>query len=484
MSPSTLAVIASALVLVGYAAIGYFQRRFDHTPLSFFLNERSLGTREVRNTFAGAAISISTVLVFFFTIGLQFGWQILLSPITLALGVLLFRHLVHPQLLKRRLVQISPEETSSLQIDSLSDVIRSLYGSRLVSVTITAISALGILAILVAELMVGVTVLQVAHIHPTLALFAIALVVLFYAGLGGMRSVVVTDRWQVILIVSALSLVLLGMLTKVSENVPNFLGDFLTAGWEPKFPLPAALIANITIVNLCLLPASLRVWQVVAAAKSGQTFRRGLWESTALIIFTSLCALMIGKSMIALLGPAEGEFTTDQLFKYLESAGGVVSYVFYPLFVVAMLSALISTADSAVLPLAQSLHATRSAKFNYALNLTIIASLLGVSIGAYFFVTRILNMGVVNWILTVFSITTIIAPAIVIPLFGAQKSLTKTGGVILSVGLLIACAAALTWSAKHSDDISTQPWNCAIGVAIATAATAISLFFFSTSKTT
>lgn len=86
---------------------------------------------------------------------------------------------------------------------------------------------------------------------------------------------------------------------------------------------------------------------------------------------------MIGKSMLSI-SDAQG-VTTDMLFKHLESAGGLVSYVVYPLFVTAMLSALISTADSALLPLAHSIHMAWTRRFRQILNFSIIAGLLCLS---------------------------------------------------------------------------------------------------------
>lgn len=477
MTPPTLAILASCVLLITFASVGILQFRREHTTTSFFLNDRKLDKRAIRNTFSGAAISVSTVLVFFFTIGLSFGWQILLSPLTLAIGVVVFRYAVLPQLLTRGFIQTDPGNPSPQQISSLMDVGMQLYGSRPVAATITSISAMGLLAILVAELMVGVTVLQASGIDPLLALLGMSAALLVYGGFGGMRSVVTTDRWQVMLIIVALTFVVVSLFSRVATHVPDFVSGFLISGWTPRLTMPPALVANITIVNLCLLPASLRVWQVVAAAASGDAFRAALWESTLLILYTSFAALMIGKSMLILL--SSENIQTEQIFQYLSTTGPFSGYVLYPLFVAALMSALVSTADSALMPLAQSSHLLFSSRFSHRLNLCIISAILAIGIGAYFMITRILNMGVVNWILTVFSITTVIAPAIVIPLFSDRRKLTRAGSIILIAGLIAGCAVAIAWSAAYSADIAMQPWNCVIGVAIATLAATVSIQFFS-----
>jgi len=464
MTPTIITISLAFIVLISYAAVGFWHYKKDRSFLSYYLSERGLGKAHIRNTLAGAAISISTVLIFFFTIGFQFGWQILISPLTLAIGVLFFRYLIYPKLFKKELIQHDKNKTSALQIDSLSDLILQLYGSRILTITITLVSALGILAILVAELMVGVSILQIGNINPSYVLLFVSIVLFIYAGLGGLQSVVVTDRWQIRIVLLSLFFVLLYTTKGAFDISPETAKDLLMFNWAQNIKMPLSLIMNITIVNICLLPSSLRVWQIVSASKPGPDFGKALWESTLIIVFASICALLIGKSVQIIINTPN--MTIELLFEYLMNSSFFSGYILYPLFSIALISALVSTADSAILPLAQSIHSTISKKFNQALNLIIVAVLILICNAAYYVVTNILNMGVINWILTVFSITTVIAPAILYPLFIPPRKLTRSGEIFMSIGLIFACFIALFWSISYSKNLSIQPWNCVFGVSI------------------
>lgn len=478
MTPFDITLAVSILVLAGYVIAGIRLFASSHTYEQFFLADRSLTTENVRNTFTGAAISISTVLSFFLTLGVFFGYQIFWSPATLALGVLFFAHVIYPRLRRVDGLWSALVGEGDRKIDSLPDLVAFIYGGRAVTVIVAVLSGLGVLAVLVAEMMVGVSIYDRYFISPEYVVFIIAATLFLYAGFGGMAAVVETDRWQVRLIVISL-LVVVGTLFLQERWLPDpqpspGFHDLLGRDtWEPAFQMPLALYANILIVNLCFLPSSLRVWQVVVASTKRARFQRGLWEATALIVVVSLASLVISR---VISGRLDGEITLPVIFAFLaDSPDAFSAYVVYPLFIVAMLSALVSTADSAIIPLAQLMSGRKAVSWARGRSWLSIAVLVAGSVALYFLVTETFGLGLVPWILTVFSVTTCIAPAILAPLFFHPRVFPWISLRSIEFGMLLGCGVAGWWSIRFGapDQIGIQAWNCVVGFSIATVFTAL-----------
>jgi Na+/proline symporter len=474
MSPFDVTLVVSIAVLAFYAVNGL--RHFDRTQsfTGFFLNDRNLTHGNVRNTFTGAAVSISTVLSFFLTLGVLFGWQIFWSPFTLVAGVIVFAHLVYPRLLANTALYSALRGEGDRPVESLDGLIYFLYGSRWLARTVAGISGVGILAILVAEMMVGVTIYQEYFLRPEYIVFIIAATLFVYAGLGGMRSVVETDRWQVWLI--SLSLLAILVLLWVQEGgsspppSPGFHDLFSGSTWSPELAMPLALFANMVVVNLCFLPSSLRVWQVVVGSAKASRFQVGLWQATVLITLVSVAGVLISRVMLGRLGHRP---ELSEILGFLATSDGWAAYVVYPFFIIALLSALVSTADSAILPLSQALASRTKEGWTPLRNLRNIFVLVALAVGAYFVVTRLFNLGLVQWILTVFSVTTCIAPTVVAPLFLKDRLYSSISLVLIGAGAVGGFVVAFVWSVVFGDDLSVQPWNCVVGFAISLVLTVI-----------
>ena len=474
MSPFDVTLVVSIAVLALYALNGL--RHFDRSQsfVRFFLNDRLLSHGNVRNTFTGAAVSISTVLSFFLTLGVLFGWQIFWSPLTLVVGVVVFAHLVYPRLLVNTSLYQALQGTGDSKINSLGELVDFLYGSKRLALIVSGISGIGILAILVAEMMVGVTIYQQYFLRPEYIVFIIAATLFIYAGLGGMRSVVETDRWQVWLISLSLAAILVLLWAEEGElnptPTPGFHDLLLGSTWTPDLTIPLALVANMLIVNLCFLPSSLRVWQVVVASARNTRFQLGLWQATILITLISIAAVLISRVMLGRLGhqPALAE-----ILGFLATSDGWAAYVVYPLFITALLSALVSTADSAILPLSQAFASWQIEGWTPIRNLKNVFVLLALAVGAYFVVTRLFDLSLVAWILTVFSVTTCIAPTVVVPLFIKNKTFSRMGLALVGTGAVGGFALALIWSLVFAGDLNVQPWNCVIGFSISLVLTVV-----------
>lgn len=473
MSAFEITLGVSALVLAFYALNGLYHYVSDSTFDGFFLGNRNIKVADVKNTFAGASLSISTVLVFFLTLSIPFGWQIMISPITLILGVIFFGKYIYPYLKDYPNLLNSLKGLKTFSIDSLEDLVYFFYKDKLISKTVTYISAIGIFSILVAEMMVGVTIYQEYFIKPIWIVLIIALTLFVYAGFGGLRSVVITDKWQIRIITLSIIFVVLGILFTTNFDVT--LEVF--SNWKPVDKMPTSLYLNIFLINLCFLPSSLRIWQIVSASSKSDGFEKGLWQSTIIIAIITVLAIFTSKAIFFDSQIELANFNLLSIFGYLSAnSSWFLSKVVYPLFITALLSALISTADSAILPLTQILT-NKEKSLNQKTVFLKIGLILITVLALYILVTEVIGLGIIPLILTVFSVTTCIVPAILIPIWSSPKSYNKFSTRIISFSLILGCLLALIWSIVYKDNIAIQAYNCLIGLVITTFGTLIGTLF-------
>ena len=483
MTPFEITMIVSILVMGFYGLYGLLSFKRTSSFDEFFLNNRKLTKSNVRNTFTGASISIATVLIFFLTIGIAFGGWIFWSPLTLAIGILAFNYIVYPKITSNKKVISALRGEAAVPIRSLSDFLRYMYDSSFVASMTTFVSACGILSILVAEMMVGVEIYKEYFLQPEWIVLMLGITLFLYAGFGGMKSVVETDRWQVYLICISIFLIVVYISQRIfvlpEETETSITLNDLFLDWTPQAKMPASLWANMLVVNLCLLPSSLRVWQVLAASSKQGKFQRGLFESALIIVAIVVGTLVISKGIIGLTGQPNQSISS--IFLFLTDSGGWAAFIIYPIFVAAMLSALVSTADSAILPLSQGTVSFfgKEETFSIKWNMLNILGWILATIFAFWLVKYVLKMDLVNWILTVFSITTCVAPVVVIPLFFKDRKLTKAGNALVGGGIIAALIAAICWSVFFRQDFAMISWNCVIGFGISLILTMTAFWFLS-----
>ena len=126
---------------------------------SYFNCNRQLGWFEFGNSFAAASTSLATVLFFFVTLGLTNGLYILFSPLSFLLGTWLFGRFMLPRL-KEQHYSVSNDGSRTLG-STLGEYIKTRYRSQLVKNTVMIITLLGILAIMLIELFVGVQIFDI-----------------------------------------------------------------------------------------------------------------------------------------------------------------------------------------------------------------------------------------------------------------------------------------------------------------------------------
>lgn len=184
---------------------------------------------------------------------------------------------------------------------------------------------------------------------------SLALVILFYESLGGMRAVAWTDAGQGILMLFGLSALLFwlmgdgGGLSHITERVEALRPGAIAV---PDTETCINWFSTVALLGLgsILYPQAI---QRIFAARNGRVLQRSFAIMTFMPLTTTLVVTLIGFAAIARIDPAAG-VASDEVMPYLlgewATAGGIPMFAAILVFVGA-LAAIMSTADSCLLSL-------------------------------------------------------------------------------------------------------------------------------------
>lgn len=449
MDPLSINLIFALLIILFFFIQGASSFREIHNSETYFLANRTLKSNAYARSFAAASTSLATVLFFFVTLGVQFGIYILFAPITYIFGSYLYCKVVLPPLEDQGFFK-GNSTNNQLLGTTLGNYIGERYNSSAIKYSIIFITLLGMLSILLIELYVGVTVFSI-YFKPqyvNYALIFISVIVFLYTSFGGIIAVIKTDRSQFNLILISTLILLFWLIYHSinSNNTPN-INDFfidilpLKAG----FLLPYPLLFNILIVNILLIPSLLRTWQMAAASPNVNSVKKGImngvWFTTILTTSFVFIGIFFFKSVFS-----GADISLNGILTTLsKSQISFVSYIVFPLFFGSCLAALISTADSALIPITQSLYQdfSKNKDWNYKKVFILNFALLAVALILYLIVFKLLDFNLINWLFTIFSLLIIGSPCIIFAVLAPKKLLIKRSikiAVLISIwgGLLIA----------------------------------------------
>ena len=440
MTPFQITFLGALGVLLYFLVYGIL---YKSDVESYFNCNRQLNKMEFGSSFAAASTSLATVLFFFVTLGLENGLYILISPLSYLAGILLFNKYILPMLQRYRYAE--GNEIGQISVGStLGLFMEQRFGSKWVKIMISMITMLGIISILLIELYVGVDIFNI-FIKPEyreVALVLIAVVVFAYTGLGGLNTVVKTDRIQF----SFMLIVALGIVVWLCTLNPTVsFSDFfpapipLSEGLLLKWPL----FFNMVIVNILLIPSLLRNWQLIAATRDYSEVGKGLMGGFVLTAVISALFVVLGILFFNVF--PQTELSLNGILSSMATSNDkVVSMVLLPLLFMACLMALLSTVDSSLLPVVQSISCDfGKAHIGRKRYLMITGLLLILTIGIYWIVFKLLKIELIEWLYTIFSLVTISSPAIILGCVGKetvlQKKYVRIGTIIATiVGLVLA----------------------------------------------
>ncbi|MDH5543697.1 MAG: hypothetical protein OEY64_12115 [Nitrospinota bacterium] len=453
MDPLILNALVAIIVVLFFLIQGISSYRAINGADMYFLYGRNLQNKEYSRSFAAASTSLATVLFFFVILGISHGLYILYAPLTYLLGCFLYSKLFLPALERQGFFNKNTFDENPSMGTTLGSYIELRYRSKVIKYSIMFVTFLGMMSILLIELFVGVTIFSIylKEQYVDLALLFIAFVVFAYTGLGGLFAVVKTDRLQFGLMIFSVTIFLAWLVWEsvATDRFPS-LNYFIMKpiSINEGILIPYPLLFNILVVNLLLVPSLLRTWQLAAASSSSEEVRRGVMNGAWLTGALTGMFVFIGIFFFRCVFP-NAEVSLQGIFNALHTSNSFyAAYIIFPMFFAACLAAMLSTADSSLIPLLQSLfqdfrkiNTGNSWKHGHVLICT--AFLLVIAIGLYFIVFRLLKFNLISWLFTIFSFLIICTPSIIFAVLAPDEIVCKKSSRIAAFvsiwgGLLIA----------------------------------------------
>ncbi len=192
-------------------------------------------------------------------------------------------------------------------------------------------------------------------IQYEVGVFGLALVILFYETLGGMRAVAWTDAAQGVLMLLGLSALLTWVLG-ASGGLETMTAQIIElrpeAAWVPDARECANWFSTIALLGLASVVYPQAI-QRIYAARSGTVLKRSLAMMSFMPLATTAVVTLIGLAAIPRfvdLGAAEADLVMPLLLAEWAAAGPLYAVVAVIVFIGA-LAAIMSTADSVLLSL-------------------------------------------------------------------------------------------------------------------------------------
>jgi Na+/proline symporter len=484
MTPLELNLFIAVAVIIFFLIQGLTAFKRKQTEDSYFLVNRNLTTSEFSYSFAAASTSLATVLFFFTVLGLDFGLYIFYAPLTYVIGVWVFNKVLLPKLSQQGYFDNTKQITATTFGaigTTLGNYILHRLNSKLLKYTVIILTLIGMMSILLIELYVGVNIFAV-YFKPEfshIALIVLTIVVFLYTGFGGFEAVVKTDKYQFKLILFATLSFLAWLVYKLFDDgiglkSADFFGISLPISKGIALPYP--LIFNMLAVNVLLIPSMLRTWQMASATGNAETVKKGNIQGVKMTFLLTAAFVLIGILFFKYIFPintGETPASLIMIFNKLNASSDFIgSYIILPIFFSACLAALLSTADSALMPIMQSLvqdFGTVKPNRAFPLRKLVIVSLLlfSVTLGLYFIVFKVLNFDLINWLYTIFSFLIICSPLVFFAVLAPERLLQKKFTnhmlfIVLIIGFAIAIGLSIYGNSVKNQAITmlNSPISC------------------------
>ncbi len=342
-----LGAYLGSLLLLG--VLGRLARKSNSLG-DFFLAGRGLGFFVLLLTLYATQYSGNT-LIGFSASGYRNGFMFLAS-VGFMMGIVGVYLSFAPRLRK-----LSAEEG----FVTLGDYIQSRFGSRLLTVCISVSGIIALCNFLITNLKaMGEVTAEVTGgaVSPAMGIGVLAVIIIIYETLGGLRSVAWTDVIQGLMLFFGCAVIFAAVIASFGglETLAERLHEVRPEFW--KTPPTGKLVTwtstlLIVAIGIALYPQAI---QRIYAASSGQSLRRALTIMVFMPLFTTLPMVLLG---ILANVPFPGldndgsERATVLMLEQVAHAYPGVKWIVV-LFVGAVLAAIMSTADSALLSISSS----------------------------------------------------------------------------------------------------------------------------------
>ena len=346
-----IGISLSTLIIIGF--FGYHARQ-ENTLKDFYLAGNGFGLVVISLTFYATQYSGNTLFGYSgMTYRIGYAWIMCVHFMTAIVACYL---IFAPKLYKRarRYNYITP-----------TDYLQHRFGSNSLNIVVTVIMVFVLSNYLLAQLMaMGRAMQGLSSADPNIAyqqgVILLTLIMVIYGTLGGIRAVAWTDVIQGSILIVGL-IVLLFMLFKQFGSISLATATIQQTQDFSKINVPDAnrireWISYILIVGFgsTLYPQAI---QRIYAARSEKILRQGLAFMAFAPLFTALIAVIIGIYAIAYVPGLEGTASDQVLTRILSiiQQNSILGYWLIVILYAAVLAAMMSTADSAMLSISSML---------------------------------------------------------------------------------------------------------------------------------
>jgi Na+/proline symporter len=332
-----VAIFASCIF---YIIIGRNSAKTAQHPSDFLLYRKSLGAGKIFGTLYASGMSLATVFIAFFILAPFFGISLIWSAIFYSLGYFVLYIFLN---------KIFTNTTDGKTIHGfLGKAYDDINLTKIASITTT----IGFMGIFSTEIFVGANILSDVIPYEHIAFYPVilfALIVISYSVLGGLKSVILTDKYQAIAtIISVILIFIIALLTGKSD------GKYFSDNAFRSFFLSPLLMINFFLINVPFPLIDMTVWQRVAAVKSINDAKRGIWGALITFIITWVIILLSAMLLTenSSLDSSGGLSTTLINFT---SGFGVLGIIFGIITFPSLIAAMLSTADTYLVASSQTI---------------------------------------------------------------------------------------------------------------------------------
>lgn len=336
-----------ALILLFFLVIAYrHYKSYLPNRVDAFLRYRSTGIEStgltsslLRATLMASSFSLASAIFVYISWAATDGVFALWSPITWTLGAFIL------YLFRKRIFK------ESRDVWTIHAFLKKKYDSTpLMKLTSLITSAVFLLQV-AAEVYVGLAVLQIFFGFNT-SLFTLCLIIgaifISYCIIGGLPSVLITDKYQYrltafALLISAVILFNDGGSTAVKNIATSFSTTFLPSG------ISWVILLSLLALNLPLFITDMSIWQRVGATNESKEVTKGL-GSFCLTLLGWMCLIVfIGVGFSTFFEPASGLSPAQGMLGYFRDS------MVFPILLSGFIAALLSTGDTFLIASVQTI---------------------------------------------------------------------------------------------------------------------------------